>query len=100
MFVCLSLISLKVPIYVQSLGSLVRRSKQRVSNLNVDNESRVLSCHVSHTSHFDCLIDLIIQGVESFGEFFRISTTDEIRTRLRKRLAKARKRKENGDEAK
>ncbi len=37
----------KVPIYVQSLGSLVRRSKQRVSNLNVDNDSRVLSCHVS-----------------------------------------------------
>lgn len=38
------------------------------------------------------------QGVESFGEFFRISTIDEVRTRLRKRLAKARKRKENGDE--
>jgi hypothetical protein len=38
----------KVPIYVQSLGSLVRKSKQRVSNLNVDNDSRVLSCHVSH----------------------------------------------------
>jgi hypothetical protein len=37
----------KVPIYVQSLGSIVRKSKQRVSNLNVDNESRVLSCHVN-----------------------------------------------------
>ena len=35
------------PIYVQSLGSIVRKSKQRVSHLNVDNGSRVLSCHVS-----------------------------------------------------
>lgn len=37
--------------------------------------------------------------MESFGELFRISTIDEIRTRLRKRLSKARKRKENGEEA-
>lgn len=36
--------------------------------------------------------------MESFGEFFRISTIEEVRTRLRKRLSKARKRKENGDE--
>jgi hypothetical protein len=41
--------SFKVPIYVQSLGSLVRKSKQRVSNLNVDNENRILSCHVSYS---------------------------------------------------
>ncbi|CAF3512285.1 unnamed protein product [Rotaria sp. Silwood1] len=72
----------QVPLHVQSIGSLVRKSKQRVSSLNVDNDSRILACH----------------GVESFGEFFRISTIDEVRTRLRKRLLKARKRKENGDE--
>ncbi|CAF0914831.1 unnamed protein product [Rotaria sordida] len=72
----------QVPLHVQYLGSIIRKSKQRVSSLNVDNESRILACH----------------GVESFGEFFRISTVDEIRTRLRKRLLKARKRKENGDE--
>ncbi|CAF0863198.1 unnamed protein product [Adineta steineri] len=72
----------QIPIHVQSLGSIVRKSKQRVSNLNVDNDSRVLACH----------------GVESFSEFFRISTIEEVRARLRKRLSKARKRKENGDE--
>ncbi|CAF1066226.1 unnamed protein product [Adineta ricciae] len=72
----------QVPIHVQSLGSIVRKSKQRVSNLHVDQDDRILACH----------------GVEYFGEFFRISTIDEIRTRLRKRLSKARKRKENGDE--
>ncbi|CAF3534945.1 unnamed protein product [Rotaria socialis] len=72
----------QVLIHVQSLGSLVRKSKQRVSNLIIDNESRVLACH----------------GMESFGEFFRIATIDEVRTRLRKRFLKARKRRENGDE--
>ncbi|CAF4418419.1 unnamed protein product, partial [Rotaria sp. Silwood2] len=72
----------QVPLQVQSIGSFVRKSKQRVSSLHVDNESRILTCY----------------GVESFGEFFRISTVDEVRTRLRKRLSKARKRKENGDE--
>jgi hypothetical protein len=41
---------------------------------------------------------MILQGVESFCEFFRISTLDEVRTRLRKRLAKARKRQENKSE--
>ncbi len=50
--------------------------------------------------HFNCFILFIIKGVESFGEFFRISTIDEVRTRLRKRLSKARKRKENGEETK
>lgn len=37
----------QVPIRVQSLGSIVRKSRQRVSNLHVDGDSRVLACHVS-----------------------------------------------------
>lgn len=39
--------SIQDPLIVQSLGSIVRKSKQRVSHLNVDSDSRVLSCHVS-----------------------------------------------------
>jgi len=73
----------QIPIRVQPLGSIVRRSKQRVSNLTVDADQRILACH----------------GVESFSEIFRISTLDEVRNRLRKRLAKARKRKESGEVA-
>ncbi|CAF4198017.1 unnamed protein product, partial [Rotaria sordida] len=35
----------QVPLHVQYLGSIIRKSKQRVSSLNVDNESRILACH-------------------------------------------------------
>ena len=44
------------PIYVQSLGSIVRRSRQRVSHLNVDKDSRVLSCHVSEMRERELII--------------------------------------------
>lgn len=89
----------QTPIHVQSLGSLVRRSKQRVSNLTVDQDSRVLVSHVRLLSSKDSVsFQVILQGVESFCEFFRISTLDEVRTRLRKRLAKARKRQEEKSE--
>ncbi|CAF3411373.1 unnamed protein product [Rotaria sp. Silwood2] len=73
-----------IPLYVQSLGSLIRKSKQRVSSLNVDNESRILACYVCQ--FFNMINTIVIElysffeGVESFGEFFRILTVDEVRT--------------------
>lgn len=52
------------PLYVQSLGSIVRKSRQRVSHLNVDKDSRVLSCHVSEMrDRIDDSIDLIGCGI-------------------------------------
>ena len=48
----------QVPIHVQSLGSIVRKSKQRVSNLHVDQDDRVLACHVCLDFHIISLIFL------------------------------------------
>ena len=50
------------PICVQSIGSIVRKSKQRVSNLTVDSTDRVLCCHVNQRD-FSFLFD----STESFS---------------------------------